>query len=102
MTYLDRHHAAELGRETVHILRTWRYVATSGRSIDVSLTVDAARAGTVEYPPERSARPPAGRGGKTTISVVNDTVLAVGRRMAAAGPVAALNFASAVSPGGGF
>jgi uncharacterized protein (TIGR02452 family) len=38
----------------------------------------------------------------TRITVENATVLEVGRRMAAAGPIAALNFASADSPGGGW
>ena len=96
------HIAAALGRETVDLIRSGGYVAPSGRKVDLRSSLEAARHGTVEYPPEKllPARPAAGVPG--AMSVENLTVLEVGRRMAATGPVAALNCASGTMPGGNF
>lgn len=102
MKQMDRHTAATLGQETVSILRSGGYTASSGRHIDLSAALDACRAATVEYPPSRQSPLPTAGTADTQIGVENDTVLAVGRRMAASGAVAALNFAAATSPGGGF
>jgi uncharacterized protein (TIGR02452 family) len=100
---MDRALAAQLGKETVRILSKGAYDAPSGRRVDLRDAVERAVRGTVEYPPEQPApdvRPPAPA--RMQIRVENATVLAVGRAMAATGSVAALNFASAESPGGGF
>jgi uncharacterized protein (TIGR02452 family) len=99
---MERAHAARLGRETVALLSVANYRSPSGRHIELRAALDAARQGTVEYPPGKNVPLPTPRGARTVFSVENDTVLAVGRRMSAKGPVAALNFASATTPGGGF
>ena len=102
MTLLPRDVAARLGHETLQILRVKSYRSASGRLVDLGARLDAAAQGTVEYPPERQVTWAPGRGPQPSITVENETVLSVGRRMSAAGPVAALNFASATEPGGGF
>jgi uncharacterized protein (TIGR02452 family) len=102
MALMDRERAAQLGRETLDILRAGRYAAPSGNLVDLDQRLDACRSGTIEYPPDRQPHPPGGGNRLTRITVENDTVLAIGRRMALSGAVAALNFASAKTPGGGF
>ena len=102
MTLMPRDVAARLGHETLQILRVRSYQAPSGRVVDLGAGLDAAAQGTVEYPPERQLTCAPGRGPQPSITVENETVLSVGRRMSATGPVAALNFASATAPGGGF
>src|SRR4051812_1757081 len=100
---IDRDVAAKLGRETVAMLRAGGYTAPSGRYVDLKEALDACIAGTVEYRPEQQVDlPSAARNARTVITIENDTVLSVGRRMAADGAVAALNFAAATTPGGGF
>jgi uncharacterized protein (TIGR02452 family) len=99
---MDRQIAAKLGNETVSIVTAGGYTGPAGNHVDVRAAADAARDATVEYPPEHQLTLPPSRNAHTQFSVENDTVLAVGRRMAANGPVAALNFAAATSPGGGF
>jgi uncharacterized protein (TIGR02452 family) len=94
--------AVKLGGETLALIRAGGYRSESGRHVDLRSALAASRANTVEYRPERQAQPPARGTGATRITVENDTVLALGRRMATTGPVAALNFASATEPGGGF
>ena len=58
--------------------------------------------GTVEYPPEHQLPLPSVQGPQPRITIENETVLRVGRRMSTVGAVAALNFASATAAGGGF
>lgn len=99
---MPRDLAAKLGHETVALLRAGGYTTESGRHVDLRGALAASRADTVEYPPERQPPTPARGDAATRITVENDTVLAVGRRLAAGGVVAALNFASATHPGGGF
>jgi len=127
---IPRHRALELGAEAVKIIRDGGYQAPSGRWVDLSEEIARAVAGTESYPPNRPARwdpafrarraeglsagaeshPPAvplaagsplGEG--SGVAVANETTLSAGRRLLAEGlnPVA-LNFASAVEPGGGF
>ena len=103
MALMDRELAARLGLETVDILRERSYTSPSGQLVDLHAALAVSIAGTVEYPPGS----PAGGAGtpadaSTLITVENQTVLEVGRRMAADGAVAALNFAAATHPGGGF
>src|SRR3954471_4952591 len=99
---MDRDVARKVGRETLSILRSGSYVAPSGHHVEIGRMLDAARLGTVEYPPELPLPLPVTGVARTRIAVENDTALSVGRRMARTGPVAALNFASATAPGGGF
>jgi uncharacterized protein (TIGR02452 family) len=99
---MPRETAARLGQQVLRILGTGRYTTPAGREVDVTGAVEACRAATVEYPPDAEVPPPVPGPAHTRITVENRSVLEVGRRMAADGPVAALNFASATHPGGGF
>lgn len=99
---MPRDEAARLGHETVTILRTGGYTAPSGGLVSLGPTMSLAREGTVEYPRDVSVPNPP-RGNYTNkISVENGTTLQVAHRLSAEGRVAALNFASATDPGGGF
>lgn len=94
---------AEQGREASRISLEGAYDAPSGRRVELRDAIDAAKAGTQSYPPDR-AIPPAAKGqGTTEITVTNETTLSVTRWLVLAGqqPVA-LNFASARHPGGGY
>lgn len=101
MPHMPRDLAARLGNETLHILSTGRYRTVDGRDVEIASALTGAVAGTVAYPPSSPVEPPPAPG-RPRVSVENATVLEVGRRMATAGRVAALNFASATRPGGGF
>jgi uncharacterized protein (TIGR02452 family) len=99
---MDRKRAASLGHETLQILRAGRYAAPSGRIVHIRPALDASAERTVEYPPETPIAAARTTTAHARISVENATVLEVGRRLADAGPVAALNFAAAGHPGGGW
>jgi uncharacterized protein (TIGR02452 family) len=96
----------QLARETLSILDQGRYVAPSGRTV----TLDLARCveGTRLWTPDAlallvAAQEAAGGGGSPPrLEVTGETTAAAARRLAAEGPVLLLNFASAVSVGGGF
>jgi uncharacterized protein (TIGR02452 family) len=100
---MKRSQAAALGQETVRILKARHYQTATGKVIELGDLLERAVRGTVSYPPEESL-PGAPPGEKPTrIEVVNETTLAVARRLVEAGHrPAALNFASAKHPGGGF
>jgi uncharacterized protein (TIGR02452 family) len=102
MSPIDREFAARLGQDTLGILRAGGYTAPSGRHVDLRDAIAHAVGGTVEHPPDDPLPPVTPRHADTRITVENRSVLEVGRRMAADGPVAALNFASPTYPGGGF
>lgn len=90
MTLPPRHLAARWGQEAVQIVRAGGYVAPSGQHVAVKAAVDAAARNTREYPPERAVPALTPRGALPTVSVENASVMVVGRRMAATGPVAGL------------
>jgi uncharacterized protein (TIGR02452 family) len=102
---MNRSRAAELGRETVRILEAGRYTAPSGAVVDISAEMRSAAAGTVTYAPGdwlpvgkavAGDRPP-------VTTVADETTLTAAARLVGRGRrVAALNFASAKNPGGGF
>lgn len=101
---MDRSQAARVGQETVRIVADGFYEVDGAR---VTLQESVARAveGTVGYPPDAQLPdvPEERRVHETRYEVVNTTTLACGRELAARGErVAALNFASAKNPGGGF
>ena len=100
--HMPRDEAARLGRETVAILRAGGYTAPSGGFVSLASAVSLARQGTVEYPAEVSIPDPPRGSRSTAITVEKNTTLRVARRLAADGRVAALNFAAARQPGGGF
>jgi uncharacterized protein (TIGR02452 family) len=101
--YPSRERAAALGQETQRILAAGRYTAASGAVVDLAPLIEQARAGTRSYPPE-VALPQDMPGAHTTqIAVTNESTLAAAHRLVAEGyNVAALNFASARHPGGGW
>lgn len=100
---IDRNRAAELGQETLRILEAGDYVSPTGRRVGIRDLVERAKSSTRSYPSglNRSGLPsdePAPR-----VEVRNQTTLAAAREQWEMGRVpAALNFASARHPGGGF
>lgn len=95
---------AGVAKETVAIVERGAYTCPSGQTVDIRAAVDAAVSGTVLYRPAdfESPPPPPRDGPPPQIHVWADTTAGAARRLAADGPVAALNFASAKNPGGGF
>ncbi|MGW4373747.1 TIGR02452 family protein [Streptomyces albidoflavus] len=92
-------------RETQEIVARGGYHAPSGIWRELSGQLDAARAGTRLYGPEPVPVPDTPRTTKTvTVTVTGESTTAAVLRLATeeGGPVAALNFASARNPGGGY
>ncbi|MCI0456238.1 MAG: TIGR02452 family protein [Gemmataceae bacterium] len=107
---MNRSTRMTLARQTVEIGQRGSYALPDGRSVEIGPLVQSCLAATRFYPPEQPeqlrqevlacpAPHPA-----TVIEVRNETTLAGIARLLAegCGPVAALNFASAKNPGGGF
>jgi uncharacterized protein (TIGR02452 family) len=89
----------EIAQETVEIVERGGYRSPSGGWVDLAAARDAAVAGTRLHLPDESL-PAAKLAGLTaTIEVTNETTVEAGRRL---GTAAALVFASARNPGGGF
>jgi uncharacterized protein (TIGR02452 family) len=100
---MKRSDLASLAEETLAILQAGRYTSQSGRLVDLGEKLRQARDGTRSYPPESRVPVPALPDRPTRIEVVNASTLEAARRLAGMGQrVAALNFASAKNPGGGF
>src|SRR5262245_23682277 len=100
---IKRRTAAELAEDTVAILRAGHYVTPGGGRIVLGDDLRRAVEGTTDYAPEDALPPFAPAGHRTRYEVANETTLAAARRLVGAGhDVAALNFASARNPGGGF
>jgi uncharacterized protein (TIGR02452 family) len=95
-----------VAQETVAILERGEYRSASGRAVSIAPLVEAAAAGTVLYAPGQldGLGPAERRPGAPRLEVTGETTAAAGRRLLAEGDrrVAALNFASARNPGGGF
>jgi uncharacterized protein (TIGR02452 family) len=95
----------EIAEETVRIVAEGRYTAPDGRPVVIADAVARARAGTRMYGPGPVTLPAGAAGGRAgRVAVTAETTLAAARRLTgtAGGRVAALNFASARNPGGGF
>jgi uncharacterized protein (TIGR02452 family) len=107
---VNRSARMEMGKQTVEIVERGSYTSPRGRAVDIAREVRACLDGTRFFSPEALeqlrqetlARP--AEGFDTAFEVVNETTLAGIARLLAdgGGPVAALNFASAKNPGGGF
>jgi uncharacterized protein (TIGR02452 family) len=100
---MSRERAAQLARETVKILEVGRYTAPSGNVVEIGESARRAVEATEAYPPEKTV--PSKRQGSydTRFAVSKESTLEAARRLVGAGHnVAALNFASATNPGGGF
>lgn len=101
---------AELARGTVEIVERGSYTSASGRVVDVAQPIRECLEATRYYPPEelerlrRGVLDHPGTDCSTVFEVVNETTLSGIERVLSRGqgPVAALNFASAKNPGGGF
>lgn len=101
--HMDRDRAARLGQETLRIVQEGSYASASGRRVDIHDLVDRARAGTRTYPSGLRRRAMTSGGRLSRIEVCNQTTLEAARAQCDAGrQPAALNFASARHPGGGF
>jgi uncharacterized protein (TIGR02452 family) len=100
---LPRERAAALGQDTQRILADASYITERGTVVDLSQLIAHARAGTRTYPPDVALPVQLPGPHATTFEVTNETTLAAARRLAIANTrVAALNFASARHPGGGW
>lgn len=84
-----------MARETMAVLERGGYPG-----VDIGPQVTRAVAGTRLYLPDDPVAAPPPGGGPPTVTVTGESTLAAARRLG--GDVAALNFASARSPGGGF
>lgn len=97
---------AGVAKETVAIVDRGEYTCPSGQVVSLRGAIDAAVGGTVLHRPEdfeAGGLPrPEGGGAAPRIEVWSDTTGGAARRLAEDGSVAALNFASAKNPGGGF
>lgn len=103
LVLINRKLAAAYGAEAVAITHAGAYTAPSGRSVTIADDVLAARDGTISYAPDDRLDSHAARFASTAITVENTTTLAAAGALVRAGhDVAALNFASAKNPGGGF
>ena len=95
--------ARRLGMEAVAILEHGFYQTGSGKKIVISPAVEKAAKGTVTYTPQMALPTSAAGKNDTVIQVRNTTTLAAASQLIESGyNPAALNMASATSPGGGF
>ena len=100
---ISREDAEALGHATVAILKDGYYVTPTGTRVDIRDPVADAVVGTASYPPEVDPPARSRQQGAMTVEVQNMTTLAGVTALQAQGfDPAALNFASATSPGGGF
>lgn len=100
---ISREVARQYGLEALKIIQDGGYQTGSGRQVDLSEAINQAVLGTVDYPPEQMLTQHHPAWHKTKIEVCNETTLSAVQRLLASGcKPAALNFASATHPGGGF
>jgi uncharacterized protein (TIGR02452 family) len=92
----------DVARETLQILEAGSYRAPGGGRVDFADAIRTAIAGTRLYLPTQALPTPRSTGAAPTVSVTGESTLAASRRLARDGDVAALVFASAKNPGGGF
>ncbi|GAA2624181.1 MULTISPECIES: TIGR02452 family protein [Streptomyces] len=101
----------EIARENAEILAAGGYRTRSGRQVPLAAALAEAKAGTRIYGPNLiipGGKVPSG-GAATLVEVTGESTTVAARRLATAtpehpdpAPVAALNFASARNPGGGY
>ncbi|OKI49054.1 TIGR02452 family protein [Micromonospora sp. CB01531] len=91
-----------IARETLDILDAGRYVNGHGEPVELAGPVRAAVAGTrLHLPDDPLPAPPTGDAA-LAVEVTGESTLLAARRLVRGGDVAALVFASAKNPGGGF
>ncbi|MET7452655.1 TIGR02452 family protein [Streptomyces sp. NPDC005574] len=93
-----------IAKETEEIVAAGAYDAPSGRRVPLAAAVRAARDATRMHGPGPVPTPVPAPGEPlgTSFEVTGESSLEAARRLAAAGPVAVLNFSSARNPGGGY
>ena len=74
---LKRSHAARIAQETVEILAAGRYATAAGTAVHIRDLLDAAKRGTVSYPPDASLPDVVPSGNATAFEVRNETTLEV-------------------------
>ena len=100
---MNKARAAEVAAWTMGSIGRGRYTSPDGSVVRLRRDVDRAVDATAEYPPDLELPPMADAGRVTSIDVTAESTLAAARRtLSEHGQVAALNFASAKRPGGGF
>ncbi len=100
---MERNVAAKMGHDTQQIMEQGWYTNAHGQMVDIRALRDAATHGRLSYQPGEP--PPVGAPRHTHVHTFmhNQTTLAVAEARVAQGyRVAILNFASAISPGGGW
>jgi uncharacterized protein (TIGR02452 family) len=99
----SRQALVEIAADTERILLAGRFRGPDG-DIDVSASLAAAVSGTVLHRPDDQLPAASTSHGQARIEVTGESTLQAARRLAreAADPVACLNFASALMPGGGW
>lgn len=98
-----RDEAAMMAAEAVEVMTAGEYTAPGGQHVEIRDALARAHACTVSYPPGTNPPPPGTGSRVTRVEVVNTTTLNAAHRLVARGlRPAALNFASATNPGGGF
>ncbi|MFE9203548.1 TIGR02452 family protein [Micromonospora sp. NPDC006431] len=91
-----------IARDTLDILDAGRYLNGHGEPVELTDPVRAAVAGTrLHLPDDPLPTPPTGDAAPA-VEVTGESTLLAARRLARGGDVAALVFASAKNPGGGF
>lgn len=103
LTRPNRRRRQEIAEETVAITRAGRYRSATEAEVDIGAAVTRAVESTTLHTPERPPARAVPTARRTEISIANETTLEGARRLRDAGhDVAALVFASARNPGGGF
>src|SRR5262249_7377875 len=107
--HYDTMSLAGIAKHTLSIVADGGYVAPSGAARDLRVSIAHAIEGTYLYRPAdldalvaAPVAAPAADTGALRLEVTEETTSAAARRLTAGGRVAALNFASAKNPGGGF
>jgi uncharacterized protein (TIGR02452 family) len=93
-----------MAEDTLRVIQTGEYVSPLGGTVHLGAQVEAAKAGTRLHDLTVVERPLAPRSSPAAISVTAETTCEAIVRLerAGGGHLAALNFASAKNPGGGF
>ena len=100
---ISRNAAAAMGREAVAIAHAGHYTAPSGATVQIGWLVERAVEDTTLHPPEVDVPLPPPGAHRTRFLVSNESTLVAAKRLVDADlDPAALNFASARHPGGGF
>ncbi len=100
---INRYQATQLGEEAVRVIRIGYYHLVDGPRIELVEKIRNSVHDTVSYPPEKLLPQTARGNHNTQIKIQNCTTLtAVQMLMFRGSNPVALNFASAVEPGGGF